>query len=52
MMVINHVELKTSSGYVKFGTMENLLCASPQEQEKVMLIDAALICINGWMTYL
>lgn len=47
MMVINHVELKTFPSYVKFDTMENSLCASPQVQEKVSLPDAVLICISG-----
>lgn len=51
-MVINHVQLKTFSSYVKFDTMENLLGASPQVQEKVIRKDAVLICINIWMTYL
>lgn len=52
MMVINHVQLKTFSSYVKFDTMENLLGASPQVQEKAIRKDAVLICINIWMTYL
>jgi hypothetical protein len=47
MMVIDHEELKTFSNYSKFDTMENLLWVSMQVQEKGILADAVLICING-----
>lgn len=51
MMVIDHEELKTFSNYSKFDTMENLLWVSMQVQEKGILADAVLICINGWVIY-
>lgn len=47
MMVIDQEELKTFSNYPKFDTMENLLWVSMQVQEKGILADAVLICING-----
>lgn len=49
MMVINHMELKTSSN-CKFHTIENLLYANHWVHEKVIPTDIALICIRSQMT--